>query len=200
MVHPRSGGRALRPLYANGFEDPETGGPEGSGVFNGGCKDRIQTADRCTGGWNYVARGVLNEADHAYFLEMRDRSGFDAEGRGQSDRPTTGNPVGGIEFEPGLSLVYADEAHGYGNNGVDNPPAQSPLDSVPQPGEDAPELKDAAFTAAAARSTFSDTRPARRPAAASTTTTTRAGRRTTRPRRRRRGSPTSPAWASRSRA
>ena len=53
---------------------------------------------------------------------MRDRSGFDLDGKGQIDR----DPIG---FEPGLSLAYTDEAHGYGNAGTDDPPAQSPLDS-----------------------------------------------------------------------
>ena len=50
---------------------------------------------------------------------------------------------------PGLSLVYTDEAHGYGNAGVDDPPAQSPLDSQPEPGSATPDLNDAAWTAAA---------------------------------------------------
>ncbi len=136
-------------LFSNGFEDPETGGPEGQGIFNGGCKDQLKTADACTGGWNFVGRGITNEADHAYYLEMRDRSGFDASGRDENDRDAIG-------FQPGLSLVYTDEAHGYGNVGTDNPPAQSPLDSTPEPGSDTPNLNDAAFTALAARSTFSD--------------------------------------------
>ncbi len=137
-------------LYAQDFEDPKTGGPEGPQIFNGGCKDQLATAGQCTTGWNYVGRGVTNSADHAYYLEMRDRSGFDATGRGENDRDP-------IAFEPGLSLVYADEAHGDGNVGTDNPPAQSPLDSKPEPGSDTPNLNDAAFTAAADRSAFSDT-------------------------------------------
>ena len=33
---------------------------------------------------------------------------------------------------PGFYLAYTDEAHGYGNAGTDDPPAQSPLDSVPR--------------------------------------------------------------------
>ena len=33
--------------------------------------------------------------------------------------------------QPGLYLAYTDEAHGYGNAGTDDPPAQSPLDSHP---------------------------------------------------------------------
>jgi hypothetical protein len=68
---------------------------------------------------------------------------------GESDRGPT-------EYEPGLLLTYTDEAHGYGNVGTDNPPAQSPLDSVPEPEEDAPNLNDATFQATEERSTFSD--------------------------------------------
>ncbi|MCU1693208.1 MAG: domain containing protein, partial [Frankiales bacterium] len=137
-------------LFDNGFEDPATGGPEGAQVWNGSCKDSLRLSDVCTAGWNHVSRGGLNTLDHAYYLEMRDRSGFDFEGRGEDDR----DPIG---FQPGLSLVYADEAHGDGNAGTDDPPAQHPLDAVPQPGEEAPTLDDAAFTAEAARSRFTDT-------------------------------------------
>ena len=59
---------------------------------------------------------------------------------------------------PGLYLSYTDEAHGYGNAGTDDPPAQSPLDSVPTVGSATPDLNDAAFKATpAARSTYSET-------------------------------------------
>lgn len=126
-----------------------SGGPDDERVFNGGCREDLQTAQRCTLGWNYVAAGAEAPADHAYYLEMRDRSGFDLDGKGQIDR----DPIG---FQAGLSLVYTDEAHGYGNAGTDDPPAQSPLDSVPEPGSATPDLDDAAFTAADGRSTFSD--------------------------------------------
>ncbi|OWP20466.1 hypothetical protein CBF90_16830, partial [Microbacterium sp. AISO3] len=71
------------------------------------------------------------------------------DGRGQIDRDP-------ITFEPGLSLVYTDEAHGYGNAGTDNPPAQHVLDSVPEPGNDTPDLADAAFKAVDGRNAFSD--------------------------------------------
>ncbi len=69
---------------------------------------------------------------------MRDRSGFDLDGKGQNDRAA-------IAFEAGFYNAYTDEAHGYGNAGTDDPPAQSPLDSTPQPGENAPDLNDAAL-------------------------------------------------------
>ena len=87
--------------------------------------------------------------DHAYYLEMRDRSGFDFDANGQADR-------GAADFQAGLYLSYTDEAHGYGNVGTDDPPAQSPLDSVPEPGSETPNLNDAAFTAGAGRSSYSD--------------------------------------------
>ena len=80
---------------------------------------------------------------------MRDRSGFDFDSKGENDRDD-------IAFQPGLSLVYTDEAHGYGNAGTDDPPAQSPLDSVPEPGSETPDLNDAAFNASSARSSFTD--------------------------------------------
>ena len=52
-----------------------------------------------------------------------------------------------------MLLAYTDEDHGYGNVGTDNPPAQTPLDSRPEPGSDTPNLDDAAFKAGDA---FSD--------------------------------------------
>ncbi len=134
-----------RKLFASSFE--RTGGPDDPQVFPGGCKS--DGPGTCTLAWNYVKAGQEADFDHAYYLELRDRSGFDLDGKGQVDRDP-------ITFEPGLSLAYTDEAHGYGNAGTDNPPAQHVLDSVPDPGNDTPDLTDAAFTAAKGRSTFSD--------------------------------------------
>ncbi len=131
-------------LYESDFEtanDPA--------VFNGGCREALQTAQKCTDGWLYASASQGSPAEHAYLMEMRDRSGFDAFGRGESDR---GDPT----FAPGMLLTYTDENHGYGNFGTDDPPAQSPLDSQPQPGEEAPALDDAAYTAAANDTSFSD--------------------------------------------
>ncbi len=125
------------------------GGPDDERVFNGGCREDLSTAQACTKGWRFLQAGAASEQDHAYYLEMRDRSGFDLDGNGEIDRDP-------IAFQAGLSLVYTDEAHGYGNAGTDDPPAQSPLDSVPEPGSNTPDLSDAAFTAAPARSSFSD--------------------------------------------
>ena len=123
------------------------GGPDDPRVFNGGCQDDF--GSDCTQGWSYVNADAEAPADHAYYLELRDRSGFDLDGKGENDRDP-------IEFEPGLSMVYTDEAHGYGNVGTDNPPAQSPLDSQPEPGSDTPDLSDAAWTDAAGDKAFSD--------------------------------------------
>ena len=134
-----------RTLFSSDFE--KSGGPKDAQVFNGGCKS--DGPGTCTQGWNHVKAGAEADFDHAYYLEMRDRSGFDLDGKGQIDR----TPIG---FEAGLSLVYTDEAHGYGNAGTDDPPAQSPLDSVPEPGSATPDLDDAAFTAAEGRNAFSD--------------------------------------------
>ncbi|CAN5376404.1 hypothetical protein BH09ACT12_BH09ACT12_33460 [soil metagenome] len=134
-------------LYQTDFET--SGSPSDSAVYNGGCREDLTTASRCTQGWKYLQAGAASPQDHAYYLEMRDRSGFDFEGNGEIDR----DPIG---FEPGLYLAYTDEAHGYGNAGTEEPPAQSPLDSVPEAGSSTPDLDDAAFNASAARSTFSD--------------------------------------------
>ncbi|MDQ3974800.1 MAG: immune inhibitor A, partial [Actinomycetota bacterium] len=139
-----------RVIYETDFET--AGGPDDPRVFNGGCKDQLRVAARCTGGWLHVDAGGGSPADHAYYLELRDRSGFDFDGHGENDR----DPIG---FEPGLLLVYSDEAHGYGNVGTDDPPAQSPLDAVPEPGSNAPNLNDAAFKPAQGRSRYSDASP-----------------------------------------
>ncbi|MBB6627962.1 immune inhibitor A [Nocardioides sp. KIGAM211] len=125
------------------------GGPNDERFYNGGCREDLTTAQQCTKGWKFLQAGAESEQDHAYYLEMRDRSGFDDDGHGQIDR----DPIG---WESGLYLAYTDEAHGYGNAGTDDPPAQSPLDATPEPGSETPDLNDAAFTAVPARSTFSD--------------------------------------------
>jgi PKD repeat protein len=133
-------------LLATDFESD--GGPDDPRVFNGGCQSD-SAAQNCTQGWQYVNAGSAASSDHAYYLEMRDRSGFDVDGHGQIDR----DPIG---FEAGLYVAYTDESHGYGNVGTDNPPAQTPLDSQPEPGSDTPGLNDAAWTEAAGDSSFTD--------------------------------------------
>jgi M6 family metalloprotease-like protein len=122
-----------RVIYESDFEtatDPA--------IYNGGCREGLRTAQECTDGWQLASASEGSPAEHAYLLELRDRSGFDMTGRGESDR---GEPT----FAPGVYLAYTDENHGYGNVGTDNPPAQSPLDAVPEPGSDTPDLDDAAF-------------------------------------------------------
>jgi hypothetical protein len=120
-------------LYQSDFEtatDPA--------IYNGGCREDLQTAQQCTDGWQLASAAEGSPAEHAYLLEMRDRSGFDTTGHNESER---GIPT----FAPGLYLAYTDENHGYGNVGTDDPPAQSPLDARPEPGSDTPNLDDAAF-------------------------------------------------------
>ena len=129
-----------RVLFESNFETDDD-----SFVFNGGCRDGLGVGP-CTVGWQHVSAIDEGSLDHAYYLEMRDRSGFDLEGKGQNDRAP-------IAFSPGLLLVYTDEAHGYGNAGTGDPPAQSPLDANPEPGNNIPNLNDAAFTGGAS---FSD--------------------------------------------
>ena len=135
-----------REIYTTDFES--SGDPDDPRIFNGGCR-ADGPGGQCTQGWQYVAAGMEGPSDHGYYMEMRDRSGFDVNGKGQNDRAD-------IAFDAGFYNAYTDEAHGYGNAGTDDPPAQSPLDSQPQPGENAPDLNDAAWTAAAGDTTFSD--------------------------------------------
>ncbi len=135
-----------RDLFVTDFET--SGGPDDARVFNGGCQPD-NPGGACTKGWHYVNAGSEAPNDHAYYVEMRDRSGFDLDGHGQIDR----DPIG---FAGGLYAAYTDEAHGYGNAGVDDPPAQTPIDSQPEPGAAEPDLNDAAFTAADGDTSFSD--------------------------------------------
>lgn len=125
-------------LYANDFED----GDDDELLFNGGCDadSGLGTAPICSKGFQYVSSIEGSPADHAYFVELRDRSGFDVDGFGQSDR-------GAIEWAPGVSLGYTDESFSYGNISNGDHPGQHILDAVPEPGEVAPDLVDAAFNA-----------------------------------------------------
>jgi M6 family metalloprotease-like protein len=89
--------------------------------------------------WVRLNTAADDDPRHAYFLELRDRISNDFDGQGQSDR---GPPT----WDPGVALSYSDENHGYGNVGVPNPPAQTIVDAVPDPGNSTPVLDDAAFT------------------------------------------------------
>lgn len=98
-------------------------------------------------GWARVSSADGVPLDHAYYVEVRDRVSWDKDGKLQSDR---GTPT----WQPGVAILYTDENHGYGNVGVDDQPAQTIVDSVPQPGNENPALDDAAFTTGPGRSKF----------------------------------------------
>jgi M6 family metalloprotease-like protein len=122
-------------LYENNFDVT----PDDQAVYNGGCGDNgLKVAVRCTAGWQPVSAAVPSAADHAYYMELRDRTGFDFDSHGQADR-------GDLTWLPGLSLAYTDEARGYGNAGYPNPPRQNVLDANPEAESDNPNLDDAAF-------------------------------------------------------
>ncbi|MDQ3778508.1 MAG: immune inhibitor A, partial [Actinomycetota bacterium] len=135
-------------------------------LFPGGCGDQgLKVAAKCTVGWSRINASQPSDLHHGYYLELRDRSGFDFNGRGQSDR-------GDIGWSPGVLVEYTDEARGYGNNGSGPPPRQHYIDSQPQPNYDCgnnlvedhpepaadtpPRCQDAAFTADAGDSHFDD--------------------------------------------
>ncbi len=138
-------------VYSSDFEADR----ERTRLYPGGCDaDGNHTSVFCTVGWTRVAAGQANPADHAYYLELRDRSGFDVDGHGQSDR-------GAIKFEPGVFVQYTDEDWGYGNNSLSDHPAQHYLDSSPNVGDDCDDAADAtchdaAFTDESGRDRFSD--------------------------------------------
>jgi M6 family metalloprotease-like protein len=91
------------------------------------------------GGWSRVSSADGVDVDHAYYVEVRDRVSWDKDGKGQSDR---GEP----SWAPGVAILYTDENHGYGNTRNVDQPAQTIVDSQPQPGNENPNLDDAAFT------------------------------------------------------
>jgi immune inhibitor A len=135
-------------IYSSDFE--QSG--EDLRLYNGACRGELTSGKDCLAGWSYVNASAGSSADHAYYLELRDRSGFDFDGKGQADR-------GAAAFSAGLLLVYTDESHGYGNYATPDPPAQHPLDSQPQPGNRTPGLNDAAWTAADGDASFTDSGP-----------------------------------------
>jgi immune inhibitor A len=134
-------------VYRSDFEE----GTDDSAIYNGGCNEDFSTATKCTAGWQHLTVGDPAVQDHAYYMEMRDRTGFDFNGRDQNDRSVIG-------FNPGLLLTYTDEASGYGNTGEasDNPPNQTPIDSQPVAIATSPNLDDAAFTDDSGKTRFSD--------------------------------------------
>ena len=114
------------------------GNPDDPRFFSGGCKEGLALSTPCTAGWQYVNAGAAAPFDHGYYMELRDRSGFDIDGFGQADR----GPVG---WAAGFYTSYTDESRGYGNVGVTGLPAQSPLDANPTAADITPDLNDAAY-------------------------------------------------------
>ena len=145
-------------IYTSDFETDDEDGR----LVPGGCSaDGFRTSLVCTDGWNRITAGEASTLDHAYYLELRDQSGFDFNGHDQSER-------GDTSWQPGVFLEYTDEAHGYGNNGTPHPPAQHYLDSQPIPGSDCVSEQngncaDVSFTSAAGDNRFSDAVTAAQP-------------------------------------
>jgi len=114
-------------VYASDFEE----GPEENRLFNDG--------------WTRVSTAQGSDVEHAYFIELRDRISNDFDGKGQSDRGVPG-------WEGGVALLYSDRQHSFGNTSAADHPGQTVVDAAPDPGNDSPNLNDAAFTLA--RPTF----------------------------------------------
>ena len=114
-------------IYESNFETDR----EPDRLIPGGCSstDNFRVAAICTAGWNWINAELPSEQDHAYYLELRDQTGFDFNGWEQSER-------GDTSWQPGVYIEYTNESHGYGNNGVPGAPAQMYLDATPQPGSD----------------------------------------------------------------
>jgi PKD repeat protein len=151
----RAGGEVI---YSSDFETDD----EPDRLFPGGCRaDGGRVAASCTDGWSRIAADQAATLDHAYYLELRDQSGFDFNGHNQSER-------GDTSWQPGLFVEYTDEAHGYGNNGTPPPPAQHYLDSQPIPGSDcvteqSGNCADVSFTGSPGDSHFSDSKSEAQP-------------------------------------
>lgn len=129
--------------------DHESGAQPGR-YYPGGCAEDFATAALCTAGWNNISSAKGNPADHGYYVELRDRSGFDFDGHGQADR-------GDMNWQAGLFVEYTDESYSYGNNGLSNHPGQHYLDSTPVAGGDCgSDCDDASFTAVDGDNQFSD--------------------------------------------
>jgi M6 family metalloprotease-like protein/uncharacterized repeat protein (TIGR01451 family) len=127
---------------------------DGAPIYSSDFESDAEADRLAPDGWSRIASDVASASDHAYYLELRDQSGFDYDGHGQSDR-------GDTSWAPGVFIEYTDEAHGYGNNGTPAPPAQHYLDSQPIPGSDCVaeqngNCADASFTDGSGDNRFSD--------------------------------------------
>lgn len=111
--------------------------------------EKEQLGSYVVGGWLRFPAGP-SPFDHGYYVELRDRTSNDFDSAGQGER----HP---IDWLPGISVIYTNEAHGYGNIGNDDPPAQTPLDPRRQPLEVAPRISDASFYPLSGLSRFADT-------------------------------------------
>ena len=98
-------------------------------------------------GWSRVSSADGLDVDHAYYIEVRDRVSWDKDSKGQSER-------GAPTWAPGVAILYTNENRGYGNTRVKDEPAQTIVDSQPQPGVTTPNLDDAAFTTSAGDDKF----------------------------------------------
>ena len=133
-------------LFSSDHED----GAQRGRYYPGGCDENFATAAFCTEGWNNISSAEGNPADHAYYIELRDRASFDFEGYGQADR-------GAMDWDAGLFIEYTDESHSYGNNGVSSHPGQHYIDSTPvESGDCGGDCADSSFTANDGDSHYSD--------------------------------------------
>jgi M6 family metalloprotease-like protein len=123
-------------LYATSFEEHQLE------------QDRTRLFPLGKSGWGIVNSAAGQPQDHAYYIELRDRISWDFDGKGENDR-------GPITWQPGVSMVYTQETRGWGNTRcIGDMPCQTPVDSVPQPGNENPNLNDAAFITTGARAQF----------------------------------------------
>ena len=129
-------------IYSIGLRDA----PNDPALYNGGCREGLATAQRCT------TAGSTSPPTRTRRPSTPTCSSC-ATARASTPTARASPTAATSTFEPGVLLAYTDEDHGYGNVGTDDPPAQTPLDSRPEPGSDTPNLDDAAFKAGDA---FSD--------------------------------------------
>ena len=100
-----------------------TATPTDPRFFSGGCKEGWPSRP-CTAGWQYVNAGAAAPFDHGYYMELRDRSGFDIDGFGPG-RPWSGRLGGGL-----LRVVHRRVPR-LRQRRRHRLPAQSPLDANP---------------------------------------------------------------------
>lgn len=102
---------------------------DGQPVFFDDAEDALKSRDQTHVYNGWVRTNGSGTASHAYWISVRDRTKFDS----------------ATSFQPGVVIEYANESHGYGNVGVDNPPALTVIDAKPQPNSNTPNLDDASW-------------------------------------------------------